>query len=77
MSYYSNTPTETKLFRSLRFNGKREDMPYKEILFPKIRKPKESTSNSSELDAKAEMDSMWMVGLLDASERKRAKKVRV
>lgn len=75
MSYYSNTPTETKLFRSLRFNGKREDMPYKEISFPKIRKPKESSSNSSELDAKAEMDSMWMVGLLDASERKRAKKL--
>ena len=64
----------SELFSSYKFNGKHRDIPYNELLFPKIILSPEN-KHEHNLRGSTEMDSLWLVGILDTSERSSRKEV--
>lgn len=62
------------LFSIHKVRGKHKDIPYNEVYFPKLQ-ISPSYLNSNDIYRSNEMDAMWMVGVLDSSDRSRKNKV--
>jgi len=67
----SNTNTaglreKRNVFSSIRIKGSHKDMPYQELSFPALKEPSFEKEGSTSVE-QAEIEALWMVGLLDHS----------